>query len=81
MRRAEINRATDAATPRTMRRPEAEASTRHARARRAALPTRLFWRWPLQNPIRRSDTTENLQPELQPNAALSGRGPTANQEK
>jgi len=51
-----------------MRRPDAEASTRHARARRAAWPKLLFWRWPLQNPIRRSDTTENPKPELQPNA-------------
>ena len=56
-----------------MRRPEAEAPTRHARARRAALPNLLFWRWPLQNPIRRSDTTEYLQPELQPNATYTER--------
>ena len=41
-KRAERSRTTDAATPRTMRRPEAEAPTRHARARRAALPKRLF---------------------------------------
>jgi hypothetical protein len=68
MRRAEGSRVTDAATPRKMRRPDAEASTRHARARRAAWPKLLFWRWPLQNPIRQRDTTENLQSELQPNA-------------